>query len=540
MRLKTRKLKFWVGFLAVGYVAATAQALTPDQVAVIVNSRSEESKAIAAHYIRVRQIPADHVLTIDTDPGETIAEAKYRNQVAEPIRRALIAAKLEHTIACLVTTFGVPLRIESVAPDATVQPEIDLIRERITQSKAELREAVAQYRGVGADALPATAPAATQPAFLSLNRQIQETETAATEAVARLNATTTSDRVREVHQFLELYRRTHGSSALRNLKSLTGNDIAAEVERVLASERPPQADPHATNPAAARVDASLQRREVFGLIGYSRQLDATLHQLLNDTTHASLDSELMMLWLAPYPLEMWQTNPACLGRGALTRERMLYPLMVSRLDGASEAKVIEMIDQSLQVEQQGLDGVVYLDARGLTANSGYKQFDDDLRSTARWLTENTTLKVVLENTPELLKAQDCPNAALYCGWYALRRYHDSCQWLPGAVGYHVASSEMVSLHDPNEKGWVVGLLNHGICGTLGAVHEPYLDAFPRPSLFFPMLLSGRYTQAEVYYLTCPYTSWCIGYVGDPFYNPFKAKPRVTADQLAALGIPPAK
>ena len=101
------------------------------------------------------------------------------------------------------------------------------------------------------------------------------------------------------------------------------------------------------------------------------------------------------------------------------------------------------------------------------------------------------------------------------------------------MGYHVASFEMPTLHDPKETGWVVNLLNRGFCGTLGATDEPYLPSFPKPSLFFPLLLSGQFTQGEVWELTAPMVSWRVGFVGDPLYNPYKSHPRVKTEDLLA-------
>jgi hypothetical protein len=101
------------------------------------------------------------------------------------------------------------------------------------------------------------------------------------------------------------------------------------------------------------------------------------------------------------------------------------------------------------------------------------------------------------------------------------------------VGYHVASFEMQTLHTPGETGWVVNLLNRGFCGTLGPTEEPFLAAFPRPQFFFPLLLSGEFTQGEVWQVTAPMLSWRVGYVGDPLYNPCKMRPRVKPEELKA-------
>ncbi len=45
---------------------------------------------------------------------------------------------------------------------------------------------------------------------------------------------------------------------------------------------------------------------------------------------------------------------------------------------------------------------------------------------------------------------------------------------------------MMSLHDPNERGWCHNLLKDGVVGTLGPVFEPYLQSFPPADEFFPL------------------------------------------------------
>jgi hypothetical protein len=123
------------------------------------------------------------------------------------------------------------------------------------------------------------------------------------------------------------------------------------------------------------------------------------------------------------------------------------------------------------------------------------------------------------------------DVALYCGWYSVRNYVPACQFKAGAVGYHVASFEMISLHSDDERGWVAGLLRDGIAATMGAVAEPYLASFPAPDEFFPLLMTGKLTLAEVYWRTTPMTSWMITLIGDPLYTPFKTNPLLKAEDL---------
>ena len=113
----------------------------------------------------------------------------------------------------------------------------------------------------------------------------------------------------------------------------------------------------------------------------------------------------------------------------------------------------------------------------------------------------------------------------------MARYVDAFDWKPGAVGYHLASSEASVLRKPGAKVWCNAMLEDGVCATLGPVYEPYLSAFPLPDDFFSLLLTGRHTLAEVYYRTKPFNSWVMVLVGDPLYNPFKGRPLLGDDDL---------
>src|SRR5205085_1902007 len=104
------------------------------------------------------------------------------------------------------------------------------------------------------------------------------------------------------------------------------------------------------------------------------------------------------------------------------------------------------------------------------------------------------------------------------------------QFNPGAVGFHVASFTMQTLHKPTPQ-WVAALLRDGVVATIGAVNEPLLGAFPTPDDFFPLLFTGELPLAEVYWKTVPSGSWMLCLIGDPLYTPFKQNPQVAVRDL---------
>ena len=60
-----------------------------------------------------------------------------------------------------------------------------------------------------------------------------------------------------------------------------------------------------------------------------------------------------------------------------------------------------------------------------------------------------------------------------------------------------------------KTGWVAACSTTASSRRSGPVAEPYLHAFPAADEFFPLLLTGKLTLAEVYWRTNPLTSWMM-------------------------------
>jgi uncharacterized protein (TIGR03790 family) len=276
-------------------------------------------------------------------------------------------------------------------------------------------------------------------------------------------------------------------------------------------------------------------QQTHGLLGAIRWIDEQQQLLEKNETYASFDSELSLVLWPSYPLFLWVPNT--LHHSLDDVPGKLPTLMVARLAAPAPALVAKLIDASLAAERSGLEGKVYLDARGLPYDpqrdqaGSYGRYDQSLRDLAQRLREHTTLEVHLDNQAKLFAPETCPEAALYCGWYSLGRYVDAFTWQPGAVGYHIASIEGAKLRTPGATNWCPAMLADGIAATLGPVNEPYLAAFPLPDEFFSLLLTGRHTLVETYYRTKPFNSWQMILIGDPLYHPFKKRPRLAEEHL---------
>jgi len=199
--------------------------------------------------------------------------------------------------------------------------------------------------------------------------------------------------------------------------------------------------------------------------------------------------------------------------------------MVSRLDGPSPEIVKRIIDDSIAAEKTGLNSTAYFDARWPNKEEvktfGYGFYDRSIHRAAGLVKKSGLLPVQIEQTQQLFGIGEAPNASLYCGWYSLANYIDAFTWTPGAVGYHIASSECATLKGSNSNVWCKRMLDEGVAATIGPVGEPYVQAFPVPEIFFRFLIDGYLTLAECYQISLPYLSWKMVLVGDPLYRPFK-------------------
>lgn len=248
------------------------------------------------------------------------------------------------------------------------------------------------------------------------------------------------------------------------------------------------------------------------------QLQLKIDYISGKETGASVDSELSMVVSGPYDLYRWRPN--------MLKDNVLgldfRTLMVSRLDGPDYGIVKGLVDKAIAAEKTGLEGVAYIDSRGIIKKNEVGQFDRSLRNLAMLIRQRDIMPVREERTGGLFESGKCLRTAIYCGWYSLKKYVDAFDFVDGAVGYHIASYEAVNLRDPNSSQWCPAMLKDGITATLGPVAEPYLHAFPGPKAFFLELFDGS-CLVEAYYRTKPFNSWQLVLIGDPLYRPFKKR-----------------
>lgn len=269
------------------------------------------------------------------------------------------------------------------------------------------------------------------------------------------------------------------------------------------------------------------------------RLNRQIAQIRHDESTAAVDSELMLLWWPKYDLHRWQPNPLYWQTSDDERKKAERTLMTCRLDGPSVEIAKRLVDDALTAEANGLKGKAYFDARGQKLDVkvprqwvGYEGYDESFREAAQLMTR-AGFDVTLDDKGPVFPKDSCPDAALYAGWYSHANFVDSFTFPTGAIAWHLASSEAVSLRKGDTKLWCPNLLKKGVAVTLGPVAEPYTIAFPKASEFFGFLATGKYTVVECFARTTTATSWMMTLVGDPLYNPFAREPKLKDDDVFA-------
>src|SRR5262249_10310050 len=144
--------------------------------------------------------------------------------------------------------------------------------------------------------------------------------------------------------------------------------------------------------AGAADRQQILRKSRDELVGKLRPLekrrDFLTYSGLQEAT-ACVDSELSLLWWEDFEVRGWQVNLLYWQVPEKTRKEKPAIVMVARLDGPTVAIAKGLVDQAVEVEKKGLQGKVYVDARGIGYDSkqdtgyGYGGYDQSLREMAK-------------------------------------------------------------------------------------------------------------------------------------------------------------
>lgn len=521
--------------------AWAAPALTPNQILVVANENISESVALGRYYCANRNVPQENLVILKLSKEDTISWDEYRRQLLEPIRRELMARKLDKQVTCILTVYGVPFRIKADPPATSNQILVDWSGKAAQRAQGRLATDVALLRLVGTH-FPSKAAISTSVErrndWFEINPPLAE-KLPSVEELAQTFSDLMQEKVKLLETITDPTRRTIaarqilavnfdaggllGLQTLLKVISVPGVPDDNAINARLAALRQRQTDLAKEDTSEKLVQEMEQILQTArGAVGVYRSSQPMNERLRNSSSQSAIDNELSLLWWREYSRDSDVSNPLNWRVGPKLQEierTMGRPLMVSRIDGPTVASALRLIKDSIATEKTGLKGAFYIDAGGKMP-----EYDLHLRRLAELIRTQTSMPVTMDDKSSLFPPGSCKDAALYVGWYSLKKYIPAFQWNPGSVGYHIASFEAMNIHDPKSSEWVPRMITEGVAGTMGATDEPFLQAFPLPEEFFPLLMSGKVTIAEAYWRTLPTVSWRLMLIADPLYAPFKNNP----------------
>ncbi len=498
-------------------------ALNPNEILIIANSNSDASVRIAEYYSQKRAVPKENILSLPLPASaiETISRTEYQKQLSEPIRKKLSEPEFKGKIRCLLTTYGIPFKVDQRGMLKGEEENLKKLQKTKEVKFGLLKEIFDSLRLMGRTSTPKKVvdeSTSIKTLLGYINFEIGRTLT-------RIEVISdTTEKTEHYKKWLKLYEQVNGRIQTfvlaRQKPYLPNNFTEADKLEFNHNKQLMNEAEKAYWSISKKFESSYYKiaEETWGLKGLFTRLNIDIDYLTGRETNAAVDSELSMVLFNDYKLHRWQKNEL--------KNRIFFfgtkTLMVCRLDGPGEDIAIKLVDKAIEAEKNGLNGVAYIDSRGLVDNEGlYSEgyFDKSLQDTAKLIRARTDMQVMENRRKSLFMPGQCPNTALYCGWYSLQKYIDAFDFVEGAIGFHIASWEAVHLRDANSTEWCPSMLKDGVAATIGAVAEPYLAAIPEPRMFFSELLSGR-CLVEAYYKTKPYNSWQMILIGDPLYIPF--------------------
>jgi len=103
-----------LSMLAIAACVPRLDAQSGDSVLLVANRGDRVSRTVADYYAKRRAVPANHLCLLDTTAEETIDWHTYIRQIETPVGDCLKREGLVDRVLYIVTTLGVPLRIDGM------------------------------------------------------------------------------------------------------------------------------------------------------------------------------------------------------------------------------------------------------------------------------------------------------------------------------------------------------------------------------------------------------------------------------------------
>jgi uncharacterized protein (TIGR03790 family) len=402
-------------------------ALEPKEIVVIGARGNRESEGLANYYARVRGVPPENICLVDMPNGELLPRETWKWGVRPEIRKWLIEHDPKQEIRCLLTVWGVPLKIGPSTPDdetrkyqefleAERSHRVELLgviernleqlavvgelpREVMARNlnAARVSDQLSDTSSVDVSSQPTAGPPLaapggeqTQPPATAADSASDPTQSALQQLRSRLEKALQAAQLR-LAKLAAGDVRTRGQVQLQQLAAAAGGAsvilqglnqrITANPESIAPGAR---SDFDALRGRASafsevrllldQMPPSIERdamvlailERIGGLLSSVQWLDEQLKVVAQNETGASFDSELaLVLWPDDYQLLRWQPNYLRASYDNSQLPKAYRTFMVARLDAPTLRLAKGLVDTAIQVENEGLRGKVYLDGRGM-------------------------------------------------------------------------------------------------------------------------------------------------------------------------------
>lgn len=195
-------------------------------------------------------------------------------------------------------------------------------------------------------------------------------------------------------------------------------------------------------------------------------------------------------------------------------------LITARIDTPSLQQSLDLINNAKNFRNQlQANGRFFIDPYSSIHKSGYDDYNNDLTD-------------FICNTLPLLNLKTCSTIFIdpYIDTVLPFLQHDSFYWGWGTEitddsFFRVTDSARFFLYNADAEGgktlrsiddgyWAVNALTNEYVCSAGALSDPTIDGYLRPSPFFNALLNGA-VLGEAFLYACPFANWTIGFFGDP-------------------------
>jgi len=129
--------------LLASVLSATTFALEPSEILVVANRDIPQSMQIAEYYCQKRKVPRDNVLALllGKNLNDTINRERYEKNLVEPLRKKLAQYTFPNRIRCLLTIYGVPIKVGGRGPAAGQENKLPEMEKSARQLKQKIEAA---------------------------------------------------------------------------------------------------------------------------------------------------------------------------------------------------------------------------------------------------------------------------------------------------------------------------------------------------------------------------------------------------------------